>query len=300
MGDPNNPKLPPLGQIPLRYFTGADHITDYVLARLLNRLGQLIGGSGGSGGSGGGILALGLARGWTFQTNTAIDYAGGFYEHAASDDAFSPSISFGAVNVIHAAHVFVVTSAVTVDELTIRVTGTSVNDNGLRVPGDTDDIVIPAGTPANSYFEAKKFNGQVVIEAVSGTPVACNYGWSKYHDANNQDFVLVGLEAIWNSDSTDSTSDIELIHHRATGWTFNPGASATPPAPLVSRSVDFGAENEHQVGMATWKRANLSQVVRGSQSEGVLFRVTSGSTGIGSLSFRRLNIELTLRPLLLA
>lgn len=289
---------PPLGSVPLRLFSGASHITDGMLSRILNQLGNLIGGGGGQGGNSGGVLALGLARNWAFETNATVGYAAGFYEHASSDDNFSPAVNFGTANVPKSAHVFVVTGAVPANEVTIRVTGTSIDDNGTRIESDTDDIVIPAGTAANSYFEVKKFNGVVSIETISGTPIACNYGWSKYHDANNNDFELIGLECLWESDATDSGSNIELIHHRADGWTFNGGASATPPTPVVSRAGDFGAENVNAVGPGAWKRADLSTIVRGSEAEGLLFRVTSGSTGIGSLSFRKLDLELTIRPLL--
>jgi hypothetical protein len=148
----------------------------------------------------------------------------------------------------------------------------------------------------NSYFEFKKFIGEVTIEAIAGTPVVCNYGWSKYYDANNQDFCVVGLECLWQSDAGDAVSDIELIHHRADGWTFNPGAEADPPPPLASRAGDLSPENDNHVGEMAWKRANIETLIRGSQAEGVIFRITSGSTGLGSLSYRMLNIELTLRP----
>lgn len=244
------------------------------------------------GGSGGGYA---LTRSWTFQTNTAVGYAGGFYEFGASDDSFSPAITFGVANAAVAAHFFVVTGATTVDDVTIRVTGTAVDDDGNRVDPATADIVIPAGTPANTYIETpEKWNGQVSVETVGGTAIQCNYGWSKYHDVGNTDFILVGLEALWESDSTDASSDIELLHHRSTGWTFNAAAPPTPPPPLASRSADFAPEDEHRVGQGAWKRANLSTFINGADSEGVLFRITSGSTGIGSLSFRLLTLEISI------
>jgi len=181
--------------------------------------------------------------------------------------------------------------------VTVRVSGASITDEGVRVGSDTEDIVIPDSTPANSYFEtSKKWNGQVTIETVAGTAIQCNYGYTKYHDAGNQDFDVLGLETIWSSDSTDSSSDIELLHHRATGWTFNGGGEPTVPTPLAARSTDHAPDTDHFVGQGAWKRTNLSTFINGADSEGVLFRVTSGSAGGGALSFRLLTLELSIRP----
>lgn len=241
------------------------------------------------------------SKSWSFQTNIAgAEYAGGFYDFASTDNDFSPSVNFGTANKSVAAHFMIVTGAVTVDEVTIRVTGNSINDDGVRVQADSEDIVVPANTPVDSFFETpKKWNGQVTVETISGTPVTCNYGFNKYWDFNNQNFTIVGLEALWSSDSNDSSSDIELIHQKSTGWTFNVAAEPTPPTAIVVRSTDHGADNEHQVGNGAWKRANLNLVVNGADSEGILFRVTSGNAGIGTLSFRHLNLEVTVYPELL-
>lgn len=232
---------------------------------------------------------------WSFQTNTTTQYVGGFYEFFSGNNDFSPSVNFGTVNSPMSAHIFVVTGAVTVDQVTIRVTGTSIDDNGVRTEADTDDIVIPSGTPADSYFEAKKFLGQVAIETIAGTAVQCNYGWSKYYDDANTDFKVLGFEALWESDSTDSTSNIELLHHQATGWTYNVGSTPTPPTPLASRATDLDPEDVHEVGPGAWKRTNIDTLVQGSNAEGILWRITSGTTGVGTLSFRLLNLDVQMR-----
>lgn len=241
-----------------------------------------------------GGVGIATTRSWTFQTNEAVQYVGGFYDFSGTDNDFSPSVNFGDPNYGKAAHVLFVLGGATVDELTIRVTGTSITDGGVQTPADTEDIVIPSATPLNSYFEtSKKFNGQVTISVVSGTPVTMNYGWAKYHDFANQNFKVTGLECVWESDSTDSGSDIQLIHHKATGWTFNVGADPTPPA-LAARSIDHAGNDTHAVGPGAWKRTNLDQLVNGADSEGILFCIASGSTGLGSLSFRLLTCEVSL------
>lgn len=235
-------------------------------------------------------------RAWSFQTNDTTDYAGGFYDFGATPNTFSPALNFGTANVARAAHFFIVTGAVPSAPVTIRCTGTSITDEGVRTTGDTEDITVAAATSVSSYFETdKKWNGQVTISVVSGTPFSCNYGWSKYHDVGNSDFVVTGFECLWESDSTDSTSDIELLHHKATGWTYNASGPPIRPTAIAARSTDYSTENDQQVGEGAWKRVNLSLVVNGAGNEGILWEVTSGSTGTGSLSFRLLNIEMSLR-----
>jgi len=232
---------------------------------------------------------------WTFQTNATIQYIAGFYDFSGTDDDFSPSINWGVAGVGVAAHFMIVTGAVAVDRVVVRVTGTSITDLGVQTGGDSEDIVIPEGTPVNSFFEtSKKWNGQVTVETISGTPVTCNYGWDKYHDHGNIDFTVDGLECLWESDATDNGSNIVLIHHKADGWTFNAGADPDPPV-LASRNADHPGMTTHRVGSGAWKRTNIDQLIRGSKSEGVLLCVQSGSTGLGSLSFRLMTIELSLR-----
>jgi hypothetical protein len=233
---------------------------------------------------------------WSFQTNSATGFAGGFYEFSGTDDDFSPSIPFGTALVAKAAHFMIVTGAVPGAAVTIRVTGTSITDAGVRTAADTEDIVVPGATAVNSYFEtSKKWNGTVTVSVFAGTPITCNYGWSKYFDLNNLNFLLIGIECLWESDSSDSTSNIELRHHKSTGWTFNAGADPTPPTPIAARATDYGAENGQEVGPGAWKRANLSLAVGGAASEGIMFEITSGSTGIGTLSFRNMTLQATVQ-----
>lgn len=246
-----------------------------------------------------------LTPSWSFQTTNQlpdVDYAGGFYDFGATADTFSPSITFGTADGPYAAHLMIVTGAVPGGSVTVRVssngtTGASINDNGVRTGVDSEDIVIPASTAANSYFEtSKKWLGEVTIETVAGTPISCNYGWSKYFDLNNQDFCIIGLETLWVSDNTDTTSNIKLLHHKATGWTYNAGAPPDPPAPIASRFGDYDAIGDQNVSgeQGAWKRANLSVMINGADSEGILFEIDSANAAPGSLSFRTLTLQVSL------
>lgn len=237
-----------------------------------------------------------VTKNWSVGTNKTIEYTAGFYLFGLSHNDFSPLITFGPTNGAHGAHLFIVTGEIPIDEVTIRVSGVSITDLGGRNETDTQDIIINAGTNINTYQEtSKKWIGELNIETISGTPINCNYGLSKYHDNANTDFIVTDIECLWVSDSSDVNSDIELLHHKDTNWTFNLGDEPSHPPPIVSRSTDYGTYNSQYIGDGAWKHIEINQLINGSQSEGIIWRVTSGSTGLGNLSFRSLNVETKLK-----
>jgi len=221
------------------------------------------------------------AKSWGFVSTAGVtggtDYVGGYYEFGSAD--WTPSggnQTFGGVNNPYAAHALVVLGGASTD-CVIRVTGTSITDAGVRTGGDTQDIDTSGGA-LNDYFETpKKWLGQVTFSLQSGTSVDVNYGFSKYWDRRNTDFTLLGLEVLGRAKSNDNSFDLDLIHHKATGWTFNAAAEPDPPL-LYTMSADHGAESDIDADeYFAWKRANLSTVINGADGEGLLFRVTTGS-----------------------
>lgn len=201
-------------------------------------------------------------------------YSGGFYHFSGANNDFDPAINWGTANAGYGAHFMIVLGEVAVDEITIAVTGTSMLDGGTRAATDTEDIVIPNGTAANSYFETvKKWIGQVAIETTTGTAKQCNYGWCKYWDRNNTRFRIIGSEALWVAGANDAGANISILHHKAAGWTYNAGADPTPPTPIADMQTDYDTEYELINGEpGAWKRDNLSTNVDGIGSEGIIVR----------------------------
>ena len=228
---------------------------------------------------------------WSFSSpggGSGTYYLGGFYKHGTSDNDFDPAITFGTANASYAAHFFVVLGAVTVDEVTITVSGTSINDEGTRTASDSQNIVIPSGTAVNSYYEtSKKWLGQVTVTKTGGTAKTCNYGFVKYWDNNNNDFVVTGVEVTGRAGANDSGFDIDVVHHKATGWTFNLGGPATHPLALADIRVDHVTEYQLANGESfAWKRGDLNESVAGSDSEGTLFEiVTSANNAVEQANF---------------
>lgn len=217
---------------------------------------------------------------WSFDSpsgSSGTFYWGGYYDFAATDNDFSPSITFGTANLAYGAHFFVVVGAATVDELTIRVTGTSITDSATRTTSDTEDIVIPNSTTVDSYFETtKKWIGQVTVEAVSGTAKTCNYGYAKYWDDLGRNYTVTGLDATWLGGASDSGADIRLRHHKTSGWTFNAAAAPTPPTPIAAMATDHSTESQVGNGAyGAWKRSGLSTDVAGSNGEGLILEVVT-------------------------
>ncbi len=234
---------------------------------------------------------------WGFDSpsgSSGTFYFGGFYKFASSDNDFSPSTTFGTADSAYAAHFFVVMGDETVDVLTINVTGTSIWDNGTRTTNDNESILIPSSTAVNSYFETeKKWLGQVTINAVSGTPKTANYGFAKYWDNNNNNFRVLGLEATWLGGANDVSPDIKLLHHMATGWTFNSGSAPSPPAAVASMASDYSTEdNVKNNEEGAWKRDNLNEAIEGSGSEGMIIEIVTTA----NKAFEQGNFLLRIRP----
>jgi len=242
-------------------------------------------------------------KSWVFRSypgGASEDYVGGFYAHTSGAEDFDAISAFvGTIDAAQAAHVYIVTGAEAANEVTIRVSssagqGNSINDDGVSAADTTEDIVIPAGTPANSYFETKvKWNGIAVIDLVTGTAILCNYGLAKYWDNNNSDFTVEGVEFIWRGGAADTAADLQLCHHKNTGWTYNVASTATPPAAICSMAADHGTDGRKIIAGkdGAYKRANLNQPIRGGGSEGTMLRIDSGANGTFAIGTAILRIR---------
>lgn len=204
----------------------------------------------------------------------------GYYEHAPGPDDFSPgATAFGTANNGYGAHVYVVLGALTVDQLTIRISGTSWNPaTSILTPGDTEDIVIPNATAVDTYFQtAKYWVGQITLQAVVGTAQDCNYGFAVPWTNQDQQFFLHAICVSVFGDNDDAAADFLVRRHQLTGWTFNGGGAVTPPAAVASSAVDYGAEdNVSRLEPFLWCKLNTALQVDGHLLQGLIFEAVQG------------------------
>ena len=219
-------------------------------------------------------------KAWSFASpvgSSGTFYTGGYYLFGASNFTPAGGQTLGTANKSYAAHAFVVLGANSTD-MVVRVSGTSIDDNGTRTAADTEDIDTSGGS-TDDYFETpKKWIGQVNYTLQSGTGVTVNYGFSKYWDNNNNDFRIIGIEVTGRAGANDANPNISLIHHKATGWTYNAGSTPSPPAPVVDMNTDHNTEIQYATGENfAWKRSNLTSIVLGGDGEGTIIQWDTSS-----------------------
>jgi hypothetical protein len=232
---------------------------------------------------------------WSFSSpsgSSGIFYIGGFYKHGNTSYTPAGGTSLGSANTAYGAHALIVLGASSTD-MVVRVTGTSIDEHGGRVPSDFQDLDTSGGV-LNDYFEtSKKWVGQVTFSLQSGTGVTINDGLCKYWDNQNSDFRITGIEVTGRAGGNDSAPNFEVIRHQSTGWTFNAGNSATPPPVVIDMQTDYDTEYEFTTGEEfAWKRTGLSEEVAGGNGEGLIMRVVTTA----NKSIETMNWIFSIRP----
>jgi len=218
---------------------------------------------------------------WPMGTSASAGhtYTGGYYLFGGSANDFNGAITFGTANGAYAAHFMVVCASGATDTV-VTVTGTSILDDGTRTTSDSEELSLIDGSTDVFYETSKKWIGQVSVEKTAGTDRLCNYGFCKYWDHANKDFTVNAFEALWNASKTDAGFDVEILWHKATGWTYHAGAEPDPPV-VQSMSGTHSTERSCIGGEpGAFKRTSSGVAIDGSGSEGILFAVTTTTTNV--------------------
>jgi len=235
---------------------------------------------------------------------SGIYYLNGFYLFSGTDANLTqagPTQTFGTANAGHAGHAFFVFGAGATDgiNITITVSGTSIDDDGVRTAGDSEVLYTGpvAGLTLDDYLEtALKWLGTVTYTLTSdGVNFTCdfNYGFCKYHDYDNHNFYVKWVEFTGLADANDTGFDIEVLHHAATDWTYAASGFVPTDAAICQRSVDYVTEKSIIGGEDfAYKRVNLNQFVEGSAKEGFIIRITT--TTNNSVAYLNGQVGLTL------
>lgn len=229
----------------------------------------------------------------------------GYYDCPAADSNLtqaSTTQTYGTANAGYAAHAIAVAGGNGVTDgadLVLTVSGTSINDAGVRTPGDSEIIVADCQAAAtDQMFEsAKKWLGQITYTLTSSGGTAFNfdfnYGWASYNDHGNTDFTLDNFAFEWFAGSNDAGFDVDIHRHESTGWTYHATAFEPGSAPLYALTTDHaGDDNLINGENGKWKRTGLDDDFLGSASEGIMIHVTTTVNN----SIEWLNCELNVKP----
>lgn len=242
--------------------------------------------------------------------SSGVNYLGGFYNAPVADaniDEGTPTKVLGTANHPYAAHAFVVhagagAAAGGSGVVEVEVSGTSITDAGVRQVGDTEVIIADiTAMSTHTYAETTlKWIGQVTytIQLIGGATHTTfnadfNYGFTKYNDIGNRDFQLQQFDAVGRAGASDAGFNLEVLHHKATGWTYHASAFVPGTAPIADLVTLYSTESDLNSGEDfAFKRVGLSTEIKGNNSEGFLVRVTT--TGNNSVEFLDFGITVAL------
>lgn len=209
-------------------------------------------------------------------------YVAGFYEYSTASVTLTiggtVTQTFDTANKASAAHAFVVASGAGGTDLVLTVSGTSITDNGVRTTSDSE-IIVPDTDAAvtDQYFEtSKKWLGEraYTLTGTSGS-FTFNYGTCKYEDFGNRNFTVTDLEVVGLANANASDLNVELFHHSATGWTYAATGFVAGGDTIVDMATDYGTDRDLLANeYFAYKRANLSEDIDGSASEGAIIKIT--------------------------
>jgi len=234
-------------------------------------------------------------------------YAAGFYTAPAADANLtnaSTTVTIGTANSPHGAFMFLVakqagtTNAGTVS---IVLSGTTVDEDGVRVAADTETLVANITTMGvNQYYEStKKWLGTVTytLTPAGGAAVFAadfNYGKAVYDNLGDRIFHIIEVETFGRAGANDNGFDIQLIKHSATGWTYSAAAFVAGSTPVHSLVGDYATDNDLVLGERfSWER-DVDIIVNGLNKEGYLYRIIT--TANKAVEFMDLNVYVEAIP----
>ena len=154
-------------------------------------------------------------------------YIGGFYQAPAAHSVLNQGAltqTYGTALRAKGAHAFLVASAAGTatggsGAVTIVVSGVSITSAGVRNDADSEVIVADiTAMSTDAYYETtKRWLGQVTytltVGATGHTAYAAtfNYGFAKYDDFGNRNFVVTDFDLVVTGGATDNGFDVSWL-----------------------------------------------------------------------------------------
>jgi hypothetical protein len=185
------------------------------------------------------------------------DYLAGYYDFSETDanlDEGSTTINYGTTQVSYGAHAAIVAGgagSVDAGQIGLRVTGTSINDNGVRTTSDSEVLTSDiTSLSLNQYLETnRKWLGIITFElfVVSGAPTTYsldfNYGFAKAEDFGSNEFTVQQFEIVGRAGSTASDFNVTLFHHNGIGWAYAASGFVPGGTVIVELATDHNGDD---------------------------------------------------------
>ena len=213
-------------------------------------------------------------------------YSAGYYNCPAAEASLSnASLTkvYGTANSPYGAHAILVASGAgttNAGTVSIVVSGASVGEDGIRTSPSSETIVADITTMVvDKYYQtAKVWVGTVTytLTPAGGAAVFAakfNYGFAAYDSFDDKLFHITLFEVMGRAGAPDAGFDIQLLHHKPTGWTYSAAAFVPGTTALCSLLTDYTPDNALVANERFKYERNIDTVVAGAADEGFLVKI---------------------------
>ncbi len=238
----------------------------------------------------GDITNIPIVKSYTFiskKLTSGEAFNAGFYKYSATDANLTnaaATVTLGGANLAYGAFAFLVYGGGSTDgnTVTITVTGTSITPTGVRTISDSEILFTGpiVNLTINDYKQTiKKWIGQITYTLTSdgvNFTFDMNYGLAQYENNGEIDFTLNKINVHGVAQAAEAGLDIELLHHKAAGWTYAAVGFVAGNTPIASLATDYNTELVLADGEPfAWERTGLNTNIVASNEEGILLRITT-------------------------
>ena len=231
-------------------------------------------------------------------------YCGGFYDAPASSATLTiggtVTQTYGTATYMKSARVFVVTAGASAGATVLTVTGVSISDAGVKNDADSEVLIADCSTcGASSFYQTtKKWLGQITLTLSGGVgtnALTFNYGFCREKSITSRNFTITSFIVQLQGGASESGFDTQLMHHKATGWTYSAAAFVPGTGYIVSSANDLGTNVTWANGVyASYKRTGLTTAIAGATGgEGFIVKVKTSNNNTIKYGYARIGFTLT-------
>lgn len=214
-----------------------------------------------------------LISGMTFDespTFNGLIYLLGWYIPTNTSESLTTAASVTAGEAGYHSHFVLDVSAATGLPFTIRITGTSIDENtGATTASDTEDLSVTA----NGFYQSIKSWVDAVEFSIVEASKSCTIDVFRvtYWDRGNTDFRVTGVRLEWVPDTISWSFQLRVLHVEDDG-----SVEVLDNVTFDNNDTLLRAEKDSP---GKYKRGNYDHAVSGAAKEGVVIEVTQSGMG---------------------